>query len=100
MLCLSSQVLCFLLGTPALVWCLWISLSGSISGGLKPTQIFPISLFAVELVFCIECFLECRGLTSATPPQRGKAAMLETTGDVRLTEGNHKKLLQMIANRV
>ncbi|KAJ8000827.1 hypothetical protein DPEC_G00184430 [Dallia pectoralis] len=49
----AIQALCFLLGTPALVWCLWISLRESISGGLKPTQVFPINLFAVELVFCV-----------------------------------------------
>ncbi|KAJ8000840.1 hypothetical protein DPEC_G00184570 [Dallia pectoralis] len=54
MICQSTEVLCFLLGTPALVWCLWISLSGSISGGLKPTQIFPMNLCIVELLFCIE----------------------------------------------
>ncbi|KAJ8000837.1 hypothetical protein DPEC_G00184540 [Dallia pectoralis] len=53
-----SLVLNILLGTPALVWCLWISLSESISGGLKPTQIFPMNLFIVELVFCIEFLLE------------------------------------------
>ncbi|KAJ8000822.1 hypothetical protein DPEC_G00184380 [Dallia pectoralis] len=50
----AAQALCFLLGTPALVWCLWISLKESISGGLKPTQVFPINLFAAELVFCVE----------------------------------------------
>jgi hypothetical protein len=54
----AAQVLCFLLGTPTLVWCLWLSLSGSLSGGLKPTQVFPVNLFAVELVFCIEGLLE------------------------------------------
>jgi hypothetical protein len=54
----AAQALCFLLGMPALVWCLWLSLSGSLSGGLKPTQIFPINLFAVELVFCVEGLLE------------------------------------------
>jgi hypothetical protein len=53
----AVQVLCFLLGTPALVWCLWLSLSGSLSGGLKPTQVFPINLFAVELVFCVHFVL-------------------------------------------
>ncbi|KAJ8000839.1 hypothetical protein DPEC_G00184560 [Dallia pectoralis] len=52
------QVLCFLLATPALVWCLWISLSESISGGLKPTQIFPINLFIVELLFSIQCLID------------------------------------------
>ncbi|KAJ8000826.1 hypothetical protein DPEC_G00184420 [Dallia pectoralis] len=50
----AAQAVCFLLGTPALVWCLWISLRESISGGLKPTQVFPINLFAAELVFCVE----------------------------------------------
>ncbi|KAJ8000845.1 hypothetical protein DPEC_G00184620 [Dallia pectoralis] len=49
-----SAALCFLLGTPALVWCLWISLRESISGGLTPTQIFPINLFIVEVVFCVQ----------------------------------------------
>ncbi|XP_042173267.1 uncharacterized protein LOC121845659 [Oncorhynchus tshawytscha] len=54
----AAQVLCFILGFPALVWCLWLSLSGSLSGGLKPTHIFPINLFAVELVFCTEVLLQ------------------------------------------
>ncbi|XP_071002911.1 G-protein coupled receptor 183-A-like [Oncorhynchus clarkii lewisi] len=54
----AAQALCFLLGTPALVWCLWLCLSGSLCGGVKPTQIFPVNLFVVELVFCVECLLE------------------------------------------
>ncbi|XP_042171468.1 G-protein coupled receptor 20-like isoform X1 [Oncorhynchus tshawytscha] len=54
----AVQALCSLLGIPALVWCLWLSLSGSLSGGLKPTQVFPINLFAVELVFCVHGLLE------------------------------------------
>jgi hypothetical protein len=54
----AAQALCFCLGAPALVSCLWLSLSGSLSGGLKPTQVFPIKLFAVELVLCVEGFLE------------------------------------------
>ncbi|KAJ8000842.1 hypothetical protein DPEC_G00184590 [Dallia pectoralis] len=57
-ICQCTEVLCFLLGTPALVWCLWISLSGGISGGLKPTQIFPINLFVVELLFCFQALGE------------------------------------------
>ncbi|KAJ8000820.1 hypothetical protein DPEC_G00184360 [Dallia pectoralis] len=54
----AVQAVCFLLGTPALVWCLWISLRESISGGLKPTQVFTINLFAAELVFCVEGAME------------------------------------------
>ena len=54
----AAQALCFLLGTPALLWCLWFSLSGSLSGGFKSTQIFPTNLFAVELVFCVQGLLE------------------------------------------
>jgi hypothetical protein len=57
MLFVAAQVLCFLLGTPSLVWCLWLCLSGSLSGGVKPSQIFPINLFAVELVFCLQGLL-------------------------------------------
>ena len=54
----AAENLCFLLGLPALVWFLWLSLSGSFSGGVKPTQVFPINLFAVELVFCFQGLLE------------------------------------------
>ncbi|KAJ8000833.1 hypothetical protein DPEC_G00184500 [Dallia pectoralis] len=58
MIHLSAKILNILLGTPALVWCLWISLSEGLSGGLKPTQVFPLNLFTVELVFCVECLVE------------------------------------------
>ena len=54
----AAQALCFVLGMPALVWCLWLSLSGSLYVGVKPTQIFPINLFVVELVLCVEGLLE------------------------------------------
>ncbi|KAJ8000844.1 hypothetical protein DPEC_G00184610 [Dallia pectoralis] len=57
-ICQCIQVLCFLLGTPALVWCLWISLIEGTSEGLKPTQIFPINLFMVELLFCVQSLLQ------------------------------------------
>ncbi|KAJ8000821.1 hypothetical protein DPEC_G00184370 [Dallia pectoralis] len=57
----AVQALGFLLGTPTLVWCIWISLRESISGGLKPTQLFPINLFAAELVFCVEGAMEMTG---------------------------------------
>jgi hypothetical protein len=57
MMIFFANGLCFVLGLPALVWCLWLSLSGSLSGGLKPTKVFPINLFAVELVFCVSSLL-------------------------------------------
>ncbi|KAJ8000843.1 hypothetical protein DPEC_G00184600, partial [Dallia pectoralis] len=57
-ICQYIQVLCFLLGTPALFWCLWISLIEGTSEGLKPTQIFSMNLFMVELLFCVQSLLQ------------------------------------------
>lgn len=47
-----AAFLCFLLGTPAHSWNLWLILHVKI----KPTQVFPLILTAVELFFCIESF--------------------------------------------